>query len=130
MKNPFRIGDTKTHTHLITPADLAAFGAGEVHPVYSTFAIGRDAEWACRLFVLDMLEPGEEGIGIFLHIDHHSPGLAGETAVITAELVRVTGREIVCRFEVYCGQRRVASGVQGQKIIDKARFQAYIGTLS
>ena len=61
MKNPFKSGDQKTYRHRVTEADIARFESGLVHPFYATFALGRDAEWAGRLFVLEMKEEGEEG---------------------------------------------------------------------
>ena len=70
MVNSFKAGDKKYFTKVVSENDTATFDPGQVHPVYATFALGRDAEWACRLFVLDMKENDEEGIGTFLHIDH------------------------------------------------------------
>ena len=58
----FEIGSQKYYSKLVEQADCAAFNSGLVHPVYATFALGRDAEWACRLFVLEMKEEEEEGI--------------------------------------------------------------------
>ena len=63
MINPFQPGDVKSFVHVVTEADTARFDSGEVHNVYSTFALARDAEWSGRLFVLEMKEEGEEGIG-------------------------------------------------------------------
>src|SRR5436190_4038 len=78
IKHLFAIGDSKQITHLVGDGDLAIFETGMVHPFYATFALGRDAEWACRQFVLEMKEADEEGIGVFLNIQHHSPALLGE----------------------------------------------------
>ena len=41
---------------------------GLVHTVLSTFALGRELEWAARLFVLEMKSVDEEGIGTELFI--------------------------------------------------------------
>jgi fluoroacetyl-CoA thioesterase len=65
MKNLFKIGDSKTFTKMVTTNDIAQFDEGTVHEVYGTFALGRDAEWSSRLFVLEMKEEDEEGIGTF-----------------------------------------------------------------
>ena len=75
MHNPFQEGDSKTFTHLVTEPDIARFESGTVHEVYSTFALARDAEWSGRLFVLEMKEEHEEGIGTGITITHHSPAL-------------------------------------------------------
>ncbi len=129
MQNPFKIGDQKVYESLVTDDKLARFDAGLVHPVYSTFALGKDAEWACRLFVLEMKEAGEEGIGSYLFIEHLSPALLGSTVKITARLEEVKGNEIMCTFEASCGERLIAKGKTGQKIIRKDRFEALLESL-
>jgi predicted thioesterase len=68
----------------VSHADTANLDSGQVHPVYATFALGRDAEWCCRLFVLEMKEEDEEGIGTFLSIEHRSPALENSQVVFTA----------------------------------------------
>jgi len=122
MKNPFRKGDTKTFQRLVTETHIAKFETGTVHQLYATFAIAQDMEWVCRLFVLDMLEVGEEGIGTQLSIEHISPCLMGETATHTATLEYVEGNTIFCSVVVTSGERIIAKGTQTQKIIDKTRF--------
>lgn len=95
-----------------------------VHPFYATFALGRDAEWACRQFVLEMKEADEEGIGVFLDVKHHSPALLGETATITATIYELRGNAINCDFAVKVGDRLIADGRTGQKILKKEKVEA------
>ena len=128
MKNPFQPGDTKTFQTSVTADKLAEFESGVVHAVYGTFALGRDAEWACRLFVLEMKEDGEEGVGSYLSVEHLSPAPLGTAVEITATLEEVNKNEIVCRYEAFAGERLVARGRQIQKIIQKARFDALLAT--
>lgn len=123
MINCFNIGDSKTFTKLVESADTAIFESGEVHPVYSTFALGRDAEWVCRQFVLAMKETHEEGIGTFLNITHHSPALIGNTVEFVAVLQKIEGNSIICTFEAKVQQRLIASGQTGQKILTKEKIQ-------
>lgn len=129
MKTPFLPGDTKTYETLVTEEKLAHFETGLVHPVYSTFALGKDAEWACRLFVLEMKEAGEEGVGAALTVIHRSPATLGSQVRIEATLEAVVGNTIHCRYQAFCGQRLLAEGTQTQKIIDKARFDAHLQEL-
>ena len=70
MKNIFKIGDQKQFKKIVLQNETASFESGEVHPVYSTFALARDAEWCCRLFVLEMKEENEEGIGTMISVNH------------------------------------------------------------
>lgn len=129
MKNPFEIGAQKVFTLKVEAKMFARFDSGEVHPVYSTFYLCKHAEWAGRLFVLDMLEEGEEGIGTHFRVEHLAPAVLGEQVMITASLVAVVGREIECEFEARVAERLIAKGKTGQKIINKARFDAYLATL-
>lgn len=122
MINPFSIGDVKTYTHKVEDVDAARFESGEVHNVYSTFALGRDAEWAGRLFVLEMKEKGEEGIGTGLTVTHHSPALMGQEVVFTAMLTEVNNNEVVVDYTAKIGDRLVANGKTWQKIIKKEKL--------
>lgn len=117
MKSLFHIGVQTSLEFTVGEKDLAEFETGVVHEFYGTFALGRDAEWTCRQFVLEMKGEGEEGIGTFLNIRHQSPALLGETVRITAEIIRLEGNSIDCSFEVKVGERVIATGTQGQKIL-------------
>ncbi len=129
MKQLFKPGDVKQWRVEVTAADTAIFADGEVHPVYATFALARDAEYACRLFVLEMKEADEEGIGTFVTVDHYSPALVGSEVVFTATVESQAGNSIICRWEAHCGERLLASGRQGQKIIPKAKLAALFAAL-
>lgn len=130
MQTCFIPGDTKTFIKLVEPNDIASFDSGTVHPVYATFALGRDAEWCCRLFVLDMKEDHEEGIGTLLSINHHSPALLGSEVKFIATLETINGNEVICSYEAYVGDRLIASGVQGQKIIIKTKLEKLFNSLA
>src|SRR3982751_5569421 len=105
MIYPFKPGDTKTYTHLVISLDAARFESGEVHHVYSTFALARDAEWSGRLFVLEMKEEGEEGIGTGITVTHHSPALMGQEVLFTATLAEVNKNEVIVDYTAMVGNR-------------------------
>jgi fluoroacetyl-CoA thioesterase len=130
MKNPFTTGDKLYYTKQITQQDTAAFDSGQVHPVYATFALGRDAEWACRQFVLQMKEGDEEGIGTFLTVNHHSPALIGENILFEAEVKSVNQHELICSYTARVNERLVATGETGQKILKKEKLEALFQRLS
>ena len=130
MKNPFQIGDTKTFTHIVVKSDSAAFESGEVHPVYATFALARDAEWSGRLFVLEMKEEGEEGIGTKITVNHHSPALIGQEVEFTATLVSVNKNEVITDYTAKTKGRLVADGTQIQKIVNKEKIDRLFTSLA
>lgn len=123
MNNPYQPGDTKQIRHQVSEADAATFITGKVHPVYATFAVAREAEWVCRQFVLEMREADEEGIGTFVTVEHRSPALIGQEVVFTATVESITGNHIICAYEAWVGDRLIASGRQGQKILKKERIR-------
>lgn len=129
MKQLFTPGDRKHFRHLVTLEDTATFEAGQVHPVYATFALGRDAEWACRLFVLEMKEADEEGIGTFLTVHHHSPAILGSEVVFEAEVKSVQGNELICTYHARVGDRLIATGETGQKVLKKEKISRLFGSL-
>ena len=95
----------KTYIKKVRKDETATFESGEVHPFYGTFALGKDVEWAGRLFVLDMKEEDEEGIGTFLHVDHHSPAMVGEEVTITCQIEKLEGTKMTCSFIAKVGDR-------------------------
>lgn len=122
MKNPFQPGAMRHYERTVRTEDAATFDSGEVHPVYATFALGRDAEWVCRLFVLEMKDDDEEGIGTYLNISHHSPALVGQKVEFTGVLKEVNAHEVIATFEAKVGERLIAKGETGQKILKKEKL--------
>ncbi|WP_017732685.1 thioesterase family protein [Nafulsella turpanensis] len=123
MKNIFTAGDVKIHRFKVTDAEVAAFSGEEVHPVCSTFALAREMEWSSRLFVLEMKEEDEEGIGTRLTIEHKSPALLGEELLIEAQVERLVGHELICTIRVKAGERLIAEGTTGQKVLKKEKLE-------
>jgi predicted thioesterase len=126
MKNPFRQGDQKVYETEVTAEKAARFDTGLVHPVYSTFALSKDVEWVCRLFVLEMKEADEEGVGSRLEIEHLYPAPQGSSVTIIAALESVIANEVNCSFEASANGYIIARGKQSQKIINKSRFSSLV----
>lgn len=129
MKNIFKIGDQKQFKKIVLQNETASFESGEVHPVYSTFALARDAEWCCRLFVLEMKEENEEGIGTMISVNHISPALLNSEVLFIASVKSIIKNEIICTYEARVGERIVAKGEQGQKIILKEKLNSLFSNL-
>jgi fluoroacetyl-CoA thioesterase len=129
MKDIFSVGDKKRYERTVQHEDRASFESGTVHDLYATFSIARDAEWCCRLFVLEMKEDDEEGIGTFVHVDHHSPALIGSEVVFEAEIYELRGNAINCKWNVTVDGRLIASGIAGQKILKKEKLENIFSAL-
>ncbi|RYD70759.1 MAG: hypothetical protein EOP53_24825 [Sphingobacteriales bacterium] len=129
MKLIFSAGDTKIYRKKVEFTDIAVFGSGIVHEVCSTFVLAKEIEWASRLFVLEMKEADEEGIGTMLHIDHLSPAFPGEELIITAKYQKLDGNYLTCGIKAEANGRLVATGQTGQKIVKKAKLAALFDQL-
>ena len=105
------------YSKTVMPGWKAAFDSGIAYEFYSTFSLAKDAEWSTRLFVLEMKEADEEGIGTFIQIQHLSPALIGNRVDFTPPLDSVEGHEIICSFVARVGERIIATGKTGQKIL-------------
>ena len=123
MKSIFKIGDRKIFERVVRKEDTATFESGNVHPVYATFALTRDAEWSSRLFVLDMKEAHEEGIGTFVSVTHVSPAFVGDTVIFEAVINELQGNEVNCLFIATAGSRVIAEGRTGQKILPTKKIE-------
>ena len=130
MKILFKNSDKKTYEIIVSSNDVATFESGNVHQVLSTFAIGKCAEWVCRLFAIDMKDEDEEGIGTFLEIIHHNPALIGEKVIFTGSFDKLEGNEIFCNFTSNVGDRIIASGKTRQKILKKDKIDGIFKQLN
>ena len=129
MISKFKIGDRKTFERTVRAEDTAVFETGAVHPVYATFALTRDAEWSSRLFVLEMKEENEEGIGTFVNVKHVSPAFVGNTVLFEAVIDELKGNEVNCSFIAKTNERIIAEGRTGQKILLKEKIEKLFDSL-
>lgn len=129
MEGRLKIGDKREFEHTVNEEDKAIFDSGEVHPVCSTFALAKYIEWAGRLFVLDVREEDEEGIGTMLQIKHESPAFVGQKLSFKAIVESVSGNELVCAVSVTSNERLIASAKTGQKILKKSRIKEIFSSL-
>ncbi len=127
MKEIFKPGDKKKITKIVTEQDVAIFNEEILHPVYATFALARDFEWSSRLFFLEMKHDDEEGVGTFLQINHLSPALINEEVTIIATVESITGNELICIIEARSGERIIATGKTGQKMLKKEKLKKLFG---
>jgi fluoroacetyl-CoA thioesterase len=115
-------GDTKIYEKEVQTGDLAAFHNQIVHKVYSTFALARDMEWASRLFVLEMINEDEEGIGSELQVKHLRPAFLGQKILIEAVIKDFHNKTLDCDITVKCGDKIIATGFTQQKILKKDKL--------
>jgi predicted thioesterase len=123
VKAIFKPGDGKQTNYVVQQHDVAAFNGEVVHAVCATFTLAREIEWSTRQFVLEMRDDDEEGIGTFLSIDHKGPAFIGERITFYAWVEQLEGNELICGYEARIGERLIASGRTGQKILKRHKLQ-------
>ncbi|MTI19602.1 hypothetical protein E1176_01070 [Fulvivirga sp. RKSG066] len=128
MRKLLKKGDKKQYTFEVSEQDVAAFHGEVVHPVCSTFVLAREIEWATRLFVLDITDEDEEGIGSQLNIRHKGPAFVKEKVTIKAEVESFENNELICNYEASVNGRLVATGVTGQKVLKKDKIKKIFST--
>jgi predicted thioesterase len=97
MKQSLVAGLSTTRTFTVDRERTIDF-MGEAARVYATPMLVRDIELACRDFLLDHLDPGENSVGTRVELDHIAPTLLGMTVRIEASVAEVKGRAVT--FEV------------------------------
>jgi len=107
----------------VPESDCAIFNGELLHRVCSTFALARDFEWSSRLFFLEMREHDEEGVGTMLYIDHQRPAFVGEEIVYVASVEKIEKNELICTIQANVGDRIVAVGKTGQKMLKKEKLK-------
>lgn len=107
---------------MVSETDVAAFHGAIVHEVCATFSLARDIEWTTRQFVLEMREEDEEGVGTFLSIDHKGPAFLGEEIIFEAWVDSMERNELICHYQARVGERMVAIGKTGQKILKREKL--------
>jgi fluoroacetyl-CoA thioesterase len=122
MKQIFSKGDKKIYRKIVTSEDFASFHGQVVHRVYSTYSLARDAEWTTRQFVLDLRDEDEEGIGTFISLEHSSPAFEGEEVTWSGYIDEINNNEVICTVEARAGNRIIATGKTGQKIIKREKI--------
>lgn len=115
-----------SHRRVVTDAQTAAFPGGAPHRVYGTAAMVGDMEYAARLVLLPLLEPGEEGVGAEVWCRHRAPVPVGATVEVVAAATEQTGRRLVCRVEARHDGRLVGEGTVTQVVVDAAAFPTFI----
>jgi fluoroacetyl-CoA thioesterase len=113
---------TAAHRHTVTDADVAAFSGGVVHRVYGTAAMVRDMEYTARLVLLDLLEPGEEGVGAEVWCRHLAPVPVGAAVELRAEAVEQDAGRLVCRVEAWRDGALAGEGRVVQVVVPAGAF--------
>jgi fluoroacetyl-CoA thioesterase len=110
----------------VTGQMTARFFDCRIHPLYATFAIVEHCEYASRQAILPFLDADEDAVGSAVALDHRSAVPVGALVSITARVVEVEGRRLVCRVEVSWNGAIAAEGTVEQRVVLRRKLQSMI----
>jgi fluoroacetyl-CoA thioesterase len=119
MKNTLKAGLFTSGTITVDQPRTIDF-MGEDGRVYGTSSMVRDSERACRDFLLQHLDPGEDSVGVRIELDHVAPALLGMPVTITAKIAEVKGRLVTFEVEARDSLDLVGRGRHQRFIVDTA----------
>ena len=116
---PIAPGETAVLEVVVTEAMTVDFDRlGRVHPVYATYSMAKHFEEAGRTLLLAHLEPGEEGIGTAVAVEHLAPAWVGDRIRITARCAEVRAGRLTCELTAVDAQGRLLGrGTTGQAVL-------------
>jgi len=101
------VGESASLDVEVTPDMTVHFDElGSVHPVYATYTMARHFEEAGRKLLLRFLEPGEDGLGRSVSVEHLAPSWVGDRLTVEARCVVVEGNRLTCECRATDGDGR------------------------
>ncbi len=94
---------------------------GKEGMVYATPRMVSDVEYACRDFLLQHLDAGEDSVGTRVEIDHLAATPLGLSVTIEAQIAEIDRRKVVFAFTVHDPIEPVGRGKHVRFIVETAK---------
>ena len=94
---------------------------GKEAMVYATPRMVSDVEYACRVFLLQHLDPGEDSVGARVEIDHLAATPLGLEVTIEAKIAEIDRRKITFEFSVHDPVEPVGRGRHVRFVVETAK---------
>jgi predicted thioesterase len=120
MKETLRPGSSLVR-RLVVDRDRTIGFMGEEGRVYSTPQLVRDVEHACREFILEHADAGEDSVGMEVALKHLAPTLLGMEVTITATVVAVDRRKVTFEVAVKDELEPISSGTHTRFVVEVAK---------
>ena len=120
MKPSLRAGLETTKTLRVDETRCIAF-MGREGAVYATPRMVSDVEYACRDFLLQHLDPGEDSVGAHVSIDHLAATPLGMDVTIEIRIDELDRRKVVFGFAVKDAVEPVGRGRHVRFVVDTAK---------
>ena len=120
MKSSLRQDLSFSKTLAVDEARCIGF-MGKEGMVYATPRMVSDVEYACRDFLLQHLDAGEDSVGAHVSIDHLAATPLGLTVTIEARIEEIDRRKVVFAFSVKDPVEQVGRGKHVRFVVETAK---------
>jgi fluoroacetyl-CoA thioesterase len=120
MKSSLKAGLSFSNSLTVDEARCIGF-MGKEGMVYATPRMVSDVEYACRDFLLQHLDAGEDSVGAHVTIDHLAATPMGLKVDISARVVEVDRRKVTFEFTVHDPVEEVGRGKHVRFVVENAK---------
>jgi predicted thioesterase len=120
MKSSLKPGLSFTKRITVDEARCIGF-MGKEGMVYATPRMVSDVEYACRDFLLQHLDAGEDSVGAHVSIDHLAATPLGLQVTIEAKIIEVDRRKITFEFSVHDPVEQCGRGKHVRFVVETAK---------
>jgi predicted thioesterase len=120
MKSTLQVGLASTKRILVDDDRCIGF-MGKEGMVYATPRMVLDVEHACRDFLLEHLDEGEDSVGAHVSIDHLAATPPGLEVTIDIRIVEVDRRRVTFEFSVRDPIEECGRGKHVRFVADKVK---------
>jgi fluoroacetyl-CoA thioesterase len=120
MKNTLAPGLSFSKSQVVDEQRCIGF-MGKEGMVYATPRMVSDVEYACRDYLLQHLDAGEDSVGAHVSIDHLAATPLGLTVKIEAKIVEVDRRKVTFEFTVHDPVEQCGRGKHVRFVVETAK---------
>jgi predicted thioesterase len=120
MKSTLKVGLASTKRVLVDESRCIGF-MGKEGMVYATPRMVSDVEYACRDFLLEHLDEGEDSVGAHVSIDHLAATPLGLEVTIDVRIVDIEKRRVTFELSVRDPVEECGRGRHVRFVADKAK---------
>jgi predicted thioesterase len=125
VKDTLKPGLTATRRITIDKPRTIDF-LGESLRVYATPELVRDFEIACREFLLEHCDPGEDSVGTGISVTHSGATLLGMEVDISLTVKAVDGRKVQFELAAKDGAEEISRGEHGRFVVEVEKLRARV----
>ena len=125
MKDTIEVGMSATRRITVDTPRTIDF-LGENLRVYATPELVRDFEIACREFLLEHTDAGEDSVGTGISVTHGGATLRGMTVDITVTVAKIDGRLVTFDLLAKDAIEEISRGAHSRFVVEVDKLRARV----